>query len=127
MTAIGTTPTIEKAQSPSALPCKSDVNLFRYGKGVIDFDSKIANGALDLSVPKEQLHGTQVAGAAIDECRLGSAQRMRSKEAWVKPNSTNPLGDQPRILPRCHASVAVTTAGKKEFAGLFACRSAIGI
>jgi hypothetical protein len=29
-------------------PCSSDINLFSYGKGIIDFDAEIPHGALDL-------------------------------------------------------------------------------
>jgi len=101
--------------------------LFRYGEGVVDLDPKIANGTFDLCVSKEQLHGTQVAGTTINECRFGSAERMRSEEAGVKPNGANPLGDQPRVLPRCHAPIAATAARKEELAGLFAGRSEIRI
>lgn len=40
------------------LGLRLDVHLFRYGQSVIDFDPEIANGALDLGVSREQLHGT---------------------------------------------------------------------
>ena len=33
-------------------PGNSDVNLFRYGQGIIDFDTEISNGAFDLGVSK---------------------------------------------------------------------------
>ena len=33
-------------------PCSSDVNLFRYGEGIIDFDAEIPDGALDLRMPQ---------------------------------------------------------------------------
>ena len=39
-------------------PCSSDVNLFRYGEGIIDFDAEIPDGALDLCMSQQQLHGT---------------------------------------------------------------------
>jgi hypothetical protein len=34
-------------------PGTSDINLFRYGKSIIDFDAEISNGALDLGVPQQ--------------------------------------------------------------------------
>jgi hypothetical protein len=37
-----------KGQSMTALPGTSDIDLFGYGKGVVDFDTKIAHRALDL-------------------------------------------------------------------------------
>ena len=55
-------------------PCESDVDLFGDGKGVINLNAKIPHGALDLGVAEQQLHGTEVAGSAVDQCRLGSSQ-----------------------------------------------------
>lgn len=39
-------------QSASALPPKSDVNLFCYREGVVDLDAEISDGSLDLSAPE---------------------------------------------------------------------------
>ena len=39
-------------------PGSSDVNLFSYGEGIIDFDAEIPDGALDLGMSQQQLHGT---------------------------------------------------------------------
>jgi hypothetical protein len=33
-------------------PGKSDVDLFRYGESVVDFDAKITHGALNLRMPE---------------------------------------------------------------------------
>lgn len=46
-------------------------------KGVIYLDTEIPYGRLQLGVPQEQLHCTQVLGAPIDQRRLGPAHRMR--------------------------------------------------
>jgi hypothetical protein len=35
----------------------SDINLFRYGKGIIDLDAEVSDGAFDLGVPEQELHG----------------------------------------------------------------------
>ena len=48
-------------QSVSALPGgpgASDIDLFRYGKGIINLDAKVAHRALDLGVAKQELHGS---------------------------------------------------------------------
>ena len=42
-------------------PCSSDVNLFSYGKGIVDFNAEIPDGALDLRMSQQQLHATEVA------------------------------------------------------------------
>jgi len=47
--------------------------LFRYGESVIDLYPQIPDSALNFGVTQQQLHGAQVAGAAIDEYRFGSA------------------------------------------------------
>jgi hypothetical protein len=46
-------PTVEAGHSLSDLPFSSDINLFRYRKGVIDLDPEITNSALDLGVSQE--------------------------------------------------------------------------
>jgi hypothetical protein len=58
----------------SALPFASDVDLFGYGKSIIDLNAEVAHRALNLLVPQEKLHCPQVASAAVDEGRFGSAQ-----------------------------------------------------
>jgi hypothetical protein len=50
---------VRAAPSPSALPPKSDVNLFCYHEGVVDLDAEISNGTLDLSMPQKELYGSQ--------------------------------------------------------------------
>ena len=37
-------------QSISALPCSSNVDLLRYGEGIVHIDAEILNGALYLGV-----------------------------------------------------------------------------
>ena len=61
----------------------SDVDLLGNGKGVIHLDAKVANRALDLAVPKKQLHSSQIARAAVDQRRLGSAKRMGAEDTRV--------------------------------------------
>ena len=53
-------------QSTSALPGNSDINLFCYGQGVINLDAEVSDGAFDLGVAEQELHGSEVAGSAID-------------------------------------------------------------
>jgi hypothetical protein len=52
-------------------PGSSDVNLFRYGKGIIDLDAKVPDGAFDLGVTEQELHGPQIAGTSVDQGCLG--------------------------------------------------------
>ena len=53
-------------------PGNSDINLFRYGKGIIDLDAEIPDGALNFRMAEQELHRPQVARAPVDQGRLGS-------------------------------------------------------
>src|SRR6266478_5402052 len=53
---------------------RSDINLFSYCESVVYLNAEIAHRAFNLLVPQQKLHGPQVASAAVDEGRLGSAQ-----------------------------------------------------
>jgi hypothetical protein len=48
-------------------PGSSDINLFRYGKGIIDLNAEVRDGAFDLPVPKQELHCAQIAGTPVDQ------------------------------------------------------------
>jgi hypothetical protein len=37
----------------AALPGTSDIDLFGYGKGVVDFDTEVAHRAADLLMPEQ--------------------------------------------------------------------------
>jgi hypothetical protein len=43
----------QKGRAFSLCPDASDINLFGYGEGIIDFDAEIPHRALDLCVPEE--------------------------------------------------------------------------
>jgi len=68
-------------------PDSSDVDLPRYSESVVDLNAEIAHGALDLRMAEQELNG-----AAINQRRLGSVERVRPDEARVEANA----GDQPR-------------------------------
>ena len=55
-------------------PSNSDVDLFCYGKGIVDLYAQVPDGALDLRVAQEELHGSEIAGSLVDKRRLGAAQ-----------------------------------------------------
>ena len=66
-------------------PTSPDINLFGYCQRVIDLNAEIADRALDLGVPEQELHGSQVAGAPIDQRRLRAPQRMRTEQRRIEP------------------------------------------
>src|SRR6266540_2793511 len=66
-------------------PGTSDVNLFRYCKRVINLDAEISNRTLDLGVTEQELDRPQVAGAPIDQRRLGPPQRVGTNSLESSP------------------------------------------
>ena len=51
-------------------PGISDIHLLGDRQGIVDLDAEVADRALDLRVTEEQLHGAEVAGAAINQGAL---------------------------------------------------------
>ena len=104
ISADGPEPSERAEQHASALPPKSDVNLFCYRKGVVDLDAEISNDTLDLSMPQKELYGSQVAGSAIDQGRLGPAQGMRPEQVRVQSDVSDPVRWESGILAGRHMS-----------------------
>ena len=52
---------------------------------------------------------------------------MRPEQPRVQSNAANPLGNEPRILARCHVAVGTATAREQELAGPFVGRFQIVI
>jgi hypothetical protein len=50
ITDVGHSISLSDGQSIFALPCTSDVDLFGYRDSVIDLDTQVSHGALDLGV-----------------------------------------------------------------------------
>jgi hypothetical protein len=48
-------------------PGISDINLFRYCERVIDLDAEIPDCAFDLGMPKQELDGSEIASAPVDQ------------------------------------------------------------
>ena len=95
-------------------PGISDINLFRYRQGVIDLDAEIPDRAFDLGMPEQELDGSEIACAPIDQGSFCASQRMRAKKPRVQPNASDPLRYEPRILARRHVAVGTPTAGEQE-------------
>jgi len=51
-------------------PVPSNVDLLRYGEGIVHINAEIPHSPLYLSVTKQKLDGAQIPGAPIDQCRL---------------------------------------------------------
>jgi hypothetical protein len=101
--------------------------LFRYRKGIIDFDTEISNGTLYLGMAEQKLYGTQVAGTSIDQRRFRALQPMRAEQLGIQPDAGDPPGDKPRVLARRHTSADPAAAREQKFARLLARGSQIVI
>ena len=77
----------------------SDLRLLGDFKSIIDFDAKVPHGRLQLGVPQEQLHGTQVFGASVDQRRLGPTHRVRAIVCAIQSEFIDPVPEDPSILP----------------------------
>lgn len=64
-------------------PGISDVNLFRYRQRILHLDAQVSDSALNLGVAEQELHCSQITGAAANQRRLGPPQRVRAKDLWV--------------------------------------------
>ena len=62
----------------AALSGRLDVNLLRYGEGIVYLYAQIPDRALDLGVAKEKLNGTEISRPAIYQCCLGPPRRVRA-------------------------------------------------
>jgi hypothetical protein len=55
-------------------PGISDINLFRYCKGVIYFDAQVSDRTFDLGMPEQQLDGPEIASPPVDQGSLCASQ-----------------------------------------------------
>ena len=111
----------ELGRARQLCPGTSDVDFLSDLDGVVNLDAEVADGALDLGVPEQQLHGAQVAGSPIDQRGLGPAQGVRSELEGIEPDAGNPLTDQAGVLPGGQAAINSAPAGKQELAVAPAC------
>ena len=94
--------TLKEGEACVLLP-KVNIDLPGYGESVIDLDTQDERTVLsqNLGVAQEQLDRARVTGAAIDERRLGPAQRVGSKETPILIRCLRSILNQPRILAGC--------------------------
>src|SRR5882724_3231321 len=85
-------------------PGISDINLFCYCQRIVHFDAEVSNRAFDLGVAEQKLDSPSITGAPVDQSSLRASERVCSEMPWIQPNAPNPLRNEARILPRCHAT-----------------------
>ena len=55
-------------------PGISDINLFRYCEGIINFDAEISDRAFDLCMSEQKLDGPEIAGPPVDQGSFCASQ-----------------------------------------------------
>jgi hypothetical protein len=48
--------------------------LFCYVEGIINLDAEVPDRTFDLGVAEQELHGAQIAGASVNDGRLGPTE-----------------------------------------------------
>jgi hypothetical protein len=87
-----------------------DFDLFSYRER--NFDAEVSDGAFDFRVPKQELHGPQVTGSTVNQRRLCSSQRMRTKELLIETDTGKLPQKEPCVLASGHALAEGTPAGE---------------
>ena len=98
----------------------SDVDLLGNLNGVIDFDAKVSNGALNFRMPEQNLNRSEVPCSPVDQHSLRPAQGVRAELSWIEPDAGHPLLDKSCILPGRQAALIIATTGKQELPRLSA-------
>jgi hypothetical protein len=94
----------------SLCPGTSDINLFCYRERIVDLNTEIAYGALDFRVAEQELDGSKISRAPVDQGRLRPSQRMGPEQPRIEPDAANPFGDQARVLAGRHAAISSPAA-----------------
>ena len=96
----------------------SDISPLGDLQGVLDVDAQIANGALQLRVPKQELNGPKVSRASVDQRSFGPAHRVRAVGARLEAGIFHPAMDDPGLLPRRQVGRFRDAAAEQEIRGL---------
>lgn len=67
---------------------------------MVQLHSQIADSALQLGVPEQQLAGSEIARLAIEHGNFGASQTVRAVLGWLEADERNPPLQQADILPR---------------------------
>lgn len=96
----------------------SDIGPLGDLHGVLDVDAQIANGALQLRVPRQELNGPKVSRASVGQRSFGPAHRVRAVGARLEAGIFHLAMDDPGVLPRRQVGRFRHAAAEQEFRGL---------
>jgi len=116
MPAFGTRPKLNEGQSQFGFAPKFRRQLFSHAEHIIDLNAEITDHALDLHMSPQQLHGTQVSGATVNECRFSASKRVRAENVRVEADRCSPTQAEPSILQGRHRAAMTTRATEQKFA-----------
>ena len=71
-----------------------DFHAFRDRQSVLEFDPGIADSAVHLGVPEQELDCPQFASLPVDMCDFGQPHGMRAAGGWVQPDGTQPVPNE---------------------------------
>ena len=75
------------------------LGLLRDLERVVDLGSEVTDGACELGVAEQELDGSEVLGATMDQRRLGSAHRVRPVRRGIETNLLDPAMHDPGVVP----------------------------
>src|ERR1043166_6737233 len=93
---------------------KSDLRSLRQFEGVFHVNAEVADGALDLGMPEQDLNGAQVARRLVDDGRFRTSKRVGAVLLGLKTDAGDPFPHEPCVLPRAHVTHVVVPAWKDE-------------
>ena len=82
-------PVSAQRRRPAAI-CRLDLGLLRHFESIIDLNAELPNRAFQLRMSKQELHSSQVFGAAINQGCLRSSHGVRPVACLVQSQLAHP-------------------------------------
>ena len=76
-----------------------DLRLLRDLQCVIHLNAEVSHSAFKLRVSQQELNGSQVPCALVDQGRFRPPHGVRTEGGWIKTGRRYPMLDDPRVLP----------------------------
>ena len=77
----------------------SNFRLLGDFKSIVDLDTQVPHGRFKFGVAKQKLHGSEIFGASIDQCRLGPSHRVGPVLGTIQTKFIHPVPENPGVLP----------------------------
>jgi hypothetical protein len=96
----------------------SDFGLLCHLQGIVNLNSQISEGALELCMPQQQLYDSEILRPRVDQRQFCAPQRVSGVLPGVQANPRYPRPHNPQILPRRHmrgASKGMSAVARGRF------------